>query len=140
VTIDRRRLSRRVPAPDEPLARVRLRTGRELAVIDISDAGMLVEGEMRLLPGTHVDVHVVTGDGRRLVRSRIARAFVSHVAAELIRYRGVLMFERSVDTAPVGYQVPDMLATAFPPAGSRYPATVATPIAVDGDRAPVGPC
>lgn len=137
---DRRRLPRRVPDRDEPLARVRLRTGRQLDVIDVSDSGMLVEGEMRLLPGTHVDVHVVTGEGRQLVRSRIARAFVSHVAAELIRYRGVLTFERSIDTAPMGYHVPDMLAPVIPSEGSAYPATASMSIAVDDERAPIVSC
>ena len=41
---ERRRAVRRVPHPDETLSRVRLRTGRELAVVDISSSGALVEG------------------------------------------------------------------------------------------------
>ena len=46
---------------------MRLRAGRELVVIDLSNGGALVEGATRLLPGTHVDVHVITRDGRTLV-------------------------------------------------------------------------
>jgi hypothetical protein len=89
---------------------VRLRAGRELTVVDLSDAAAFVEGETRLLPGTHVDVHVVTRDGRVLVRSRIVRAFVSHVGADVVRYRGALAFERTIDTAPAGYAVSDALS------------------------------
>ena len=78
--LERRTTARRTPAPEETLARLRLRTGRELAVVDIGDAGALVEGTTRLLPGTHVEVHVVTREGRTLVRSRVTRAWVLAVA------------------------------------------------------------
>jgi hypothetical protein len=81
---------------------VRLRAGRELIVINISDAGVLVEGPMRLLPGTHADVHVVTARGRILVRSRVVRACVHRVSAACIVYRGALAFGRPVETAAVG--------------------------------------
>ena len=111
---DRRRVPRRTPAADEPLSRIRLRAGRELLVIDLSDAGLLAEGNMRLLPGTHVEVHLVTKEGRLLVRSRVVRAFVCDVSAGSIRYRGALLFDRSVDTANVGYGVPDALIAPPP--------------------------
>jgi hypothetical protein len=97
--MDRRRAERREPASSEPLSRMRLRTGRELSVVDVSNAGALVEGSVRLLPGTHVDVHVVTGEGRVLVRSRVARCFVAGLRADGVRYRGALAFDRLVDTA-----------------------------------------
>jgi hypothetical protein len=98
--MERRRACRRLPAPDEPLSRVRLRTGSVLRVIDVSDAGLLVEGT-RLLPGTHVDVHVVTTAGRVLVRSRVVRAHVAALQGNLVVYRGALAFERTVDTTAV---------------------------------------
>ena len=96
--MDRRRLCRRLPSHDEPLSRVRLRTGRDLLVVNASDAGLLVEGA-RLLPGTHVDVHVVTAGGRELVRSRVVRAYVAALQGDLVVYRGALAFDRSVDTS-----------------------------------------
>jgi hypothetical protein len=92
-----------------------------LTVIDVSNAGVLVEGVARLLPGTHVDVHVITADGRVLVRSRVVRAHVVHVEAELIRYRGALAFERAVATAKSGYTVPAILTTPAAPQGNVYP-------------------
>jgi hypothetical protein len=88
-----------VPDRQEPLARVRLRAGRELEVVNISDGGVLVDGQARLHPGAHVEVHVVTRDGRVLVRSRVVRAVVSHLEADLVRYQGALAFERTIDTA-----------------------------------------
>ena len=98
--MERRRESRRTPAVDEPLIRLRLRAGRELAVIDVSNSGALVEGAWRLLPGTHVDVHVATNDGRMLVRSRVMRAYVFSLEAGSVVYRGALAFDQAVDTAP----------------------------------------
>src|SRR4029079_8031036 len=98
-TVERRTAARRTPAADETLARLRLRTGRELAVVDIGDAGALVEGTVRLLPGTHVEVHVVTREGRTLVRSRVTRASVFAVTADTLRYRAALAFDMRVNTA-----------------------------------------
>jgi hypothetical protein len=96
--MERRRALRRAPDGDEPLSRVRLRTGRELAVIDVSNAGVLVRSPARLLPGTHVDVHVVTWDGRVLVRSRVVRAYVCALQADAIWYHGALAFDRLIET------------------------------------------
>jgi len=94
---ERRHAPRRVPEAGDPLSAVRVRGGRELAVVDVSEAGVLVDGPARLLPGTHVEVHVVTVDGRVLVRTRVVRAFVSALR-EGVRYRSALAFERRVDT------------------------------------------
>ncbi len=118
---DKRRSVRRVPDSNEPLARVRLRAGRELDVVDVSDAGMLVEGAARLLPGTNADVHVTTARGRVLVRSRVVRAYVCEVQAGLVRYRGALSFDRVVDTAAAGYAIPGAAPDTTGPLGSAYP-------------------
>lgn len=119
--MDRRRAIRRAPDGEEPLARVRLRTGHVLDVVNVSNSGVLVEGSARLLPGTRLDVHVVTRDGRVLVRCRVIRAFVCHLEAGHVRYRGALAFERSIDVAAVG-EVCGVLASAPADAeGSGYP-------------------
>ena len=96
---ERRHAPRRAPEVGEPLSLVRVRGGRELAVIDVSDAGVLVEGPTRLLPGTHVEVHVVTLGGRVLIRTRVVRALVSALREDGVRYRSALAFERRVDTS-----------------------------------------
>jgi hypothetical protein len=96
---DRRERLRRTAAPNEAIARVRLRTGQELTLIDRSDLGALVEGAARLLPGTRVDVHLITRVGRVLVRSRVVRAHVAALAADRVVYRGALAFDQPLDTS-----------------------------------------
>jgi hypothetical protein len=70
----------------------------ELSVIDISNTGSLIEGTVRLLPGTHVEVHVMTADGRVLVRCRIQRAYVFDVRSDFVHYRVALAFDRLVNS------------------------------------------
>src|SRR5262245_13843310 len=118
---ERRRALRRKPADDEPVSTVRLRAGGQLTVIDLSDTGLLAEGEMRLLPGRHVDVHLVTREGRLLVRSRVIRAFVCCVGRDRIVYRGALAFEQPVATAAVGYSIPEPGSVPNQDSGKPYP-------------------
>ena len=119
--MERRRTTRREPCADEPLSRVRFRAGREVTVVNVSNTGLLVESAARLLPGTHLDVHVVTKDGRVLVRSRVTRAYVSSLAADVIRYRGALAFDHVVDTSAIGYAIPDALIAVTESEGIDYP-------------------
>jgi hypothetical protein len=117
---ERRSVPRRRPSPEESMSTLRLRTGRELSVVDISDAGALVEGITRLLPGTHVEVHVVTREGRTLVRCRILRASVHILTADTLRYRAALAFDQRVDTS-AGRVVATHFASSSASAGSAYP-------------------
>ena len=108
---ERRRGSRRTPGPTEALSRVRLRAGRELGVINVSITGALVEGATRLLPGTHVDVHVTSVQGRVLVRARVVRCAVWSVTADVVSYRGALAFNAPVDL-PAGEASPHAVRDA----------------------------
>jgi hypothetical protein len=96
--VDRRRSVRRAPQSNEALSRVRLRTGRELTVVNISAVGALVEGSTRLLPGTRAEVHVVTRHGRILVRARVVRSLVWRLEAATVWYRTGMAFDAAVDT------------------------------------------
>jgi len=118
---ERRRALRRVPGVDEALSRVRLRTGRDLAVVDVSPVGALVESSTRLLPGTHADVHVVTRHGRVLVRTRVVRAVVWHLEPDAVRYRAALAFDTEVDTEADGSALPMGHGASQPGAGTPYP-------------------
>jgi hypothetical protein len=89
-----------MPMPGEGVSRVRLRLGADLAVRDLTDAGICVEGSARLLPGRRIDVHVVTRSGRVLVRATIVRAQVSDVRADSLTYRAALSFDQAIDTSP----------------------------------------
>jgi hypothetical protein len=118
--VERRCAPRRLPSADEPLSSVRLRTGRELSVVDISDAGALVEGTTRVLPGTHVEVHVVTREGRILVRSRVTRVSVFAMTADTLRYRAALAFEQRVNATPSRVAATHVASSGASP-GSVYP-------------------
>ena len=118
---ERRRASRRVPAPADPLARVRLRTGPELTVVDVSNTGALVEGTARLLPGTRVDMHVIAKQGRVLARSRVVRAFVSILRGDSIRYRSAVSFDPAIDASAAGYRLPAAASPAPALQGTPYP-------------------
>ena len=122
-THERRRSVRRLPAPGEPIRRVRSRTGHELDVIDISSSGVQVECRSRLLPNTHLDIHIVIRTGRVLIRCRVVRAAVVHVEADLVRYRVGLVFDHPLDTT-AGYSVPGVFPHEFRATGSAYPDSV----------------
>ena len=104
-------MNRRAPASTEALSRVRLRAGRELSVLNVSDWGALVEGETRLLPGTHVDVHFTAAQGRVLVRARVMRCAVSTVTADMVVYRGALAFSTDVELPPIAVSVSEFDAS-----------------------------
>ena len=128
---ERRRAARRTPQPDEALSRVRLRTGRELGVVNISAQGVLLEGLTRLLPNTHTDIHIVTRHGRVLVRTRVVRALVWRLERDLVCYRTALAFETAVDTdagsaqtegsESNGYSVPAEIPGNISTPGIVYP-------------------
>ena len=109
--MERRRATRRTIAKDEPLAHAKLRTGGLLVVLEASNWGALTETTERLLPGRHLDVHIVTPGGRTLVRSRVARAFVCHLQSNALHYCVALAFEQAVDTRPCGCLVPAVLVS-----------------------------
>lgn len=119
--IDRRLAARRKPGFTEPLRRIRSRTGREFDVVDVSHTGLLVEGRARLLPNTHLDIHIVTRTGRVLIRCRVVRSFVWYLESDLVRYRVGLAFDRVVDTA-AGYSVLGPGSTQSQALGTHYPA------------------
>ena len=95
-------LLRRTPGGGESLSRVRLRLGSELAVLNVSDSGVLTEGACRLSPGSRVDVHVTTINGRTLVRATVARAHVSALRSDALSYHVALTFDQTVDTRSAG--------------------------------------
>ena len=132
--MERRRTTRRVPLREESLSRVRLRTGREMSVLDVADTGVLVEGHMRLLPGTHIDVHVVTGEGRLLIRSRVVRCWVAALQPDAVSYRGALAFDRHVSTAPSGYAFPDGPQAPLAAQGPDYPPLAALDVPSGAQR------
>jgi hypothetical protein len=136
VAVERRRAVRRVPSPADPLSRARLRTGPELSVAEISNLGALVRTSARLLPGTHVDVHLVTIDGRVLRRARVARASVWVIEATGIAYQVALAFDISVDSSVRRVGATRVEEFASRPPGEQLPAAGDSQPADAARRAP----
>jgi hypothetical protein len=111
---ERRRTNRWTPTTAQALSRVRLRAGRELSVINVSPWGALVEGVTRLLPGTNVEVHVTATQGRVLVRARVTRCAVWMVTADLVVYRGALVFSAAVDLPPIELSATEVAVADLP--------------------------
>lgn len=125
LNVDRRRALRRGVSEDEALSRARLRTGGQLRLLDASNWGALSEGTERLLPGRHLDLHVVAATGRVLVRALVVRAYVSQLRADAIQYRAALAFDRAVDIRVEGYPVPAPVLATDDPRGNGYPTAAA---------------
>ena len=121
--MERRRAARRTVAVNEPLSNARLRTGGQLRILDASSWGALAETAERLLPGRHLDMHIVSANGRMLVRSRVVRAQVAQLNADSVRYHAGLAFDRELDVRVEGYALPEVFVGLDTDAGNRYPAT-----------------
>ncbi len=119
--MERRRALRRCVAAGEPLATARLRTGGQLRILDASSWGVLAETTERLLPGRQLDVHIVSAQGRILVRSRVARAFVARLEVDAVHYHAALSFDRALDVHVDGYVMPAVLAVVGHDPGTHYP-------------------
>ena len=119
--MERRRAPRRRVSADEPLGHARLRTGGKLRVVEASSWGALMETTERLLPGRHLDIHVVSAEGRMLVRSRVARAFVVKVEPDSVHYQVAFSFDRAVDVRAAGYALPSPLLASETERGMPYP-------------------
>jgi hypothetical protein len=130
IAVERRRAVRRFPAATDPLSRARLRTGPELLVTEISNFGASVRTSGRLLPGTHVDVHLMTTAGRVLRRARVARAAVWTIDATGIAYQVALAFDAPVDASARRVSATRAEEFATPAGGERLPA-LAGPRGVD---------
>ena len=136
---ERRRAVRRVPSASDPLSRARLRTGLELTVTEISDFGASVRTHARLLPGTPVEVHLMTCGGRVLRRARVARAAVGAIDAAGIAFQVALAFDSPVDASArrvVATHVEDLASCS---GGDRLPAQVVTRVETSGGSTPIEP-
>jgi hypothetical protein len=119
--VERRRAARRKVSADEPLGHARLRTGGKLRVVEASSWGALMETTERLLPGRHLDVHIVCAEGRRLVRSRVARALVVKLEPDAVHYQVAFSFDSAVDVRATGYALPSPLVAFESERGMPYP-------------------
>lgn len=73
----------------------RLRPGTEIALIDFSAGGALIESDRRLLPGVRVELQVLTQGGRFDLAGWLIRAEVASLSTNRVRYRGAIQFDRA---------------------------------------------
>jgi hypothetical protein len=90
-----RRLSSRTSAIAElGILHTRVRPGHEVAVVNISAQGALIETAVRLLPGRQIELQIERGDQLTQVRGRVVRCQVARVQASRVSYRGDVGFDQ----------------------------------------------
>ncbi|MGE0705256.1 MAG: PilZ domain-containing protein [Vicinamibacterales bacterium] len=92
MTTRERRRARRWPLRGDA-TRVRLRGGQEARAVDIAPGGILLETNLRLRPGTTVDVVVTHADHSARLRGRVVRCHVSRLQASKVSYQGAVQFD-----------------------------------------------
>ena len=107
---DRRRDPRRHTLDEHGIVRARVRPGHEVALVDVSAGGALVESVHRLLPGTPIELHLASVGRSISVRGRVLRCAVAALEATGVWYRGAIGFDRELSWSPeydeLGYAVP----------------------------------
>ncbi len=127
---DRRLAPRICPDPGSRLAVARIRPGSEVRILDLSRFGVLVEGELRLLPGSLVEIQVNVDQSAERTRGRVERCHVSALGSGPPQYRAALTFEPPLATlCPQGAD----------DAGTRPSAAGRQPGPGQGPGAPLGP-
>ena len=92
-----RRVSRRRTLDEIPeLIAVKIQS-EEVAVVDVSRGGILIECGVRLPPGTGRQLELHNLDGLLRVRGRVVRCEVTSVARDRLWYRVAFAFSNNVD-------------------------------------------
>jgi hypothetical protein len=108
---ERRASPRRAFAGGRLPPAARIRPGAPVTVVDMGARGTLVEGSLRLRPGSRCEFQFTTAAGDVTVVARVTRCFVARLEASSVRYRAALVFEQAVPLPPeqellAGYQLP----------------------------------
>lgn len=96
-TSGERRLSpRKSSAECGWLVAARLRPGRVIKLLDLSNGGALVEATARLLPGAPIVLHLVGVGGAHTIQGTVLRCYVAALdPCSGVRYRAALAFNHS---------------------------------------------
>ena len=94
--IDRRRHRRQAHVEHHGVDAARIRPGRDVAIVDISEGGALIEGGHRLVPGGSLELQLQQGQRSASVRGRVVRSYVAQLRSDAINYRVAVMFERNL--------------------------------------------
>ncbi len=108
--------------------RARIRPGRDVMLLDLSTGGARLEAAVRLLPGSRVELQLLTAEVPRVVACRVLRCWVSALSGEdRIRYTAAVGFDTRLaipgeDPKNDGYLLPHAFAQRGGFKGRRYPA------------------
>ena len=95
---DRRRTIRRQRTELSWLRQLRLRPGLDVALVNLSAGGALVETSTRLRPGARTLVRLTGVSGSWTVSSLVSRSWVAAIDAKQgLVYRGALVFDKALD-------------------------------------------
>jgi hypothetical protein len=107
---ERRKTVRRHSLEEHGIVQVRVRPGQDVALVNVSASGALVESAHQLRPGSLVEVHLSTTERRVAMRGRVLRCSVFRLWAASLWYRGAIGFEHHLpwfaDIRERGYSVP----------------------------------
>ena len=94
---ERRQYSRRRPHELDWIQRVRLRSAGEVALVDLSAGGALIDADVPLRPGAVLSLEIV-GHGMNplVIPLHVLRCHVSSLMADKARYRGALEFTQPI--------------------------------------------
>lgn len=108
--LDRRRTRRCHRLDEHGIVAARVRPGRQVAVVNVSTGGALVECSHRLLPGANVELWMATRERCAAIRGVVLRCAVTRVGPSSLIYHGAIGFEVGlpwpVGEDPLGYGVP----------------------------------
>ena len=116
-SVDRRQ-SRRRSLEEHSIVCARVRPGMDVALVDVSAGGALVETIHRLLPGSAIELQLDSGERRAAVRGRVLRCAVAGLRSGAVWYRGAIGFDRHLPwflERDSGNQVPDARVRARRP-------------------------
>jgi hypothetical protein len=110
---ERRRSRRLRTSAEHGVTRARLRPGLEVALVEISALGALVEAPRPLRPGAAAELHLEAGNQRAAVRGRIVRCEVASLISTHVSYRGAIGFDAelawfSEEEPGSGYALPSL--------------------------------
>jgi hypothetical protein len=110
---DRRQYSRQRESELEWIKNVRVKATANVALVDLSAGGALIDSPVPLRPGTVFALEIVGRGIEATVATRVLRSHVSALAADSARYRGACEFAQPI-ALPGIHPLPDPAASVDP--------------------------
>lgn len=124
---DDRRGSPRSSPQDLPGCRVKLATGVEVNLIDVSQTGARFDCDRRLMQGSMVALRLSLTDGEVTVRSRVLRVMTTRLPDGSQGYRIAVVFQRVLTELRVQNWIPPASGEGVPASRMIAPLPAAQP-------------